>query len=60
MLPDTKIGLPDELIAQNTRFGWILSGRAEGVTKSSELCCHRVTLDTESFNQAILRSRVGS
>ncbi|XP_044313301.1 uncharacterized protein LOC123037303 [Drosophila rhopaloa] len=46
MLPDTKIGLPDEPIA---RLGWILSGRAEGVTKSSELRCHRVTLDTESL-----------
>ncbi|XP_044313279.1 uncharacterized protein LOC123037281 [Drosophila rhopaloa] len=49
MLPDTKIGLPDEPIAQNTRLGWILSGRAEGVIKSSELRCHRETLDTESL-----------
>ncbi|XP_044312564.1 uncharacterized protein LOC123037133 [Drosophila rhopaloa] len=54
MLPDTKIGLPDEPIAQNTRLGWILSGRAEGVTKSSELLCHRVTLDTESLLKRFL------
>jgi len=49
MLPDTKIGLHDEPIAQNTRFRWILCGQAEGVRKSSELRCHRVTVDTESL-----------
>ncbi|XP_070075502.1 uncharacterized protein [Drosophila takahashii] len=49
MLPDTRIGLPDEPIAQNTRFGWLLSGRAEGVRKSTQLRCHLATLDTESL-----------
>ncbi|KAH8329704.1 hypothetical protein KR059_002239 [Drosophila kikkawai] len=49
MLPDTRIGLPGEPIAQNTRFGWILSGRAEGVREATQLRCHRVQLDTEAL-----------
>ncbi|XP_070143305.1 uncharacterized protein [Drosophila kikkawai] len=49
MLPDTRIGLPGEPIAQNTRFGWILSGRAEGVREATQLRCHRVLLDTEAL-----------
>nr|XP_041630535.1 uncharacterized protein LOC121501965 [Drosophila kikkawai] len=49
MLPDTRIGLPGEPIAQNTRFGWTLSERAEGVREATQLRCHRVQLDTEAL-----------
>ncbi|XP_043862231.1 uncharacterized protein LOC122756478 [Drosophila santomea] len=49
MLPDTRIGLSGESIAQNTHFGWILSGSAKGVRISTQLRCHRVLSDIEAL-----------
>lgn len=49
LLPGTKIGTPDEPIAQNTHFGWMLIGKIESPLNALHIRCHHAMIDTESL-----------
>jgi len=47
VLPGTRIGSPDEPIAQNAHLGWMILGKFQDSIHTYHIRCHQTALDTE-------------
>jgi len=49
VLPGTRIGNPDEPIAQNSHLGWMILGKFQDSIHTYHIRCYQTSLDTESL-----------
>lgn len=49
LLPGTKIGLPNEPIAQNTQLGWVLLGNVGNTHITRHIRCNHAIINSEEL-----------
>jgi len=52
ILPGTRIGNPDEPVAQNSHLGWMILGKFQDSIHTFNIRYHQTALNTESHFSA--------